>query len=939
MKGHTRPPSVPPILYSVMTGATGVVAGKQGLVPAPAAGDQAKFLRGDGTWVATSGYTDPLTTNGDILIRAGGVTTRLGIGTAGQVLTVSGGLLPAWAGVYQDPLTTNGDILIRAGGVTTRLAIGSTGDVLTVTGGLPVWAAAGGATPAGADTQIQYNAAGVFGASSGLTWNDTTKTLTLTGTGGTGSTLAVTIPVSAVTGVAITSNATANYGLTVNDAGLPVNALAAFTGVDTSTNAVAAYLGARPAITGISTLFWGGFFVANAAASTPIGMLVQTSSTNTNTIDAMAIYARSTGTAAASFGARIGVYLESSTTNDVFAGSINWYWTTATHVSRTSAFKIVGVSNAVTTDYVTVTSGGMTLGTGLGLTVNRSTGGGNVVDITSGGSGNALQITASSGVPFRADDSASNVGFNWYKTTALTAMYVQSLGIYSSASTSLVQFVLAGASTTTDVAALTLSKSYNASLNAAVHNLLRIANDTTTASAPAAGFGLAVDWIMRTASSSTRVSVANMAAVYTDPTTGSEDADFVFTLMKAGAMTEAVRIIGTGAIRIGTASAYVAHQPSSGTTTYTWPTGYPPSATGYYLTSNTTGTLSWAAVSGMSNPMTTNGDMIYQAAGVPARLPIGTAGHFMVTNGSAPTWTDSVSASPTASVLTLRNTNGSTYTVLTLGTTSDASTALVASSGGAAAATFQSVISGAAVTITNGNSNPINQMYDIVTVQRSGGAGLAGGGGRIKYILENDTSAVDAGGVGIIWEDAANATYTSAFVVQLARSAGALATVLNVSGDGDITSTNTTATTNAAVTVATTTLATTGTAANGLATRHLWQIEDSGGNLSDAAAWDVAWSDATAASEDAVVEIRVAAGGTLAKVVTVGSAFVDVNSASGEYRVNGTKVVSARITGWATATGTATRSTFDTTTVTTSQLAERVKALIDDLFTHGLINT
>ena len=36
-------------------------------------------------------------------------------------------------------------------------------------------------------------------------------------------------------------------------------------------------------------------------------------------------------------------------------------------------------------------------------------------------------------------------------------------------------------------------------------------------------------------------------------------------------------------------------------------------------------------------------------------------------------------------------------------------------------------------------------------------------------------------------------------------------------------------------------------------------------------------------------------------------------------------------TGWATPTGTATRSTFDTATVTTTQLAERLKGLIDDL--------
>ena len=42
------------------------------------------------------GYVDPLTTYGDIVIRSAGSTTRLGIGSAGQVLTVVGGL-PAWA--------------------------------------------------------------------------------------------------------------------------------------------------------------------------------------------------------------------------------------------------------------------------------------------------------------------------------------------------------------------------------------------------------------------------------------------------------------------------------------------------------------------------------------------------------------------------------------------------------------------------------------------------------------------------------------------------------------------------------------------------------------------------------------------------------------------------------------------------------------------------
>lgn len=54
---------------------------------------------------------------------------------------------------------------------------------------------------------------------------------------------------------------------------------------------------------------------------------------------------------------------------------------------------------------------------------------------------------------------------------------------------------------------------------------------------------------------------------------------------------------------------------------------------------------------------------------------------------------------------------------------------------------------------------------------------------------------------------------------------------------------------------------------------------------------------------------------------------------------NGVQVVSARRTGWTAATGTPTRTAFDTATVTLPQLAERVKALLDDLIAHGLIGS
>lgn len=87
------------------------------------------------------------------------------------------------------------------------------------------------------------------------------------------------------------------------------------------------------------------------------------------------------------------------------------------------------------------------------------------------------------------------------------------------------------------------------------------------------------------------------------------------------------------------------------------------------------------------------------------------------------------------------------------------------------------------------------------------------------------------------------------------------------------------------------------------------------------------------------------AGGALGFTGSGGVSTLEMNSsgldlASGKVmKVSSTQVVSARKTGWTAATGTADRTTFVTGSVSLSELAERVKALIDDLISHGLIGT
>ena len=82
-------------------------------------------------------YVDPLTTNGDVLIRSGGATTRLGIGSAGQVLTVSGGL-PAW-----EDTANAGSLSIAADGAFSG-SVDLDGEVLSVLGGTGITSSGSG---------------------------------------------------------------------------------------------------------------------------------------------------------------------------------------------------------------------------------------------------------------------------------------------------------------------------------------------------------------------------------------------------------------------------------------------------------------------------------------------------------------------------------------------------------------------------------------------------------------------------------------------------------------------------------------------------------------------------------------------------------------------------------------------------------------------------
>jgi hypothetical protein len=89
---------------------------------------------------------NPLTTTGDLMYSSDddGTAARLGIGTTGQILTVTAGL-PAWADApesgFDNPMDSAGDLIYgTTGGAAARLGIGSAGQFLGISGGLPAWA-------------------------------------------------------------------------------------------------------------------------------------------------------------------------------------------------------------------------------------------------------------------------------------------------------------------------------------------------------------------------------------------------------------------------------------------------------------------------------------------------------------------------------------------------------------------------------------------------------------------------------------------------------------------------------------------------------------------------------------------------------------------------------------------------------------------------------
>jgi len=137
--------------------------------------------------------------SGSVRISAGSATT-----TADGIITFTTGV----NGTFGERVRIAGSGAIGFGGAN----FGTTGQVLTSAGNnaVPTWSS----PVAGANTQVQFNASGLPGASANFTWNNGTNTLSATNLSSTGTATIATLNVS--TGVSVsllpTTNGTLNLG-------------------------------------------------------------------------------------------------------------------------------------------------------------------------------------------------------------------------------------------------------------------------------------------------------------------------------------------------------------------------------------------------------------------------------------------------------------------------------------------------------------------------------------------------------------------------------------------------------------------------------------------------------------------------------------------------------------------------------------------------------
>lgn len=169
-------------LVATLTGTAGTYLGQTNGAPASGAhtfGDWATDPTNSKIWICTSagtntpgtfgsigvGFANPMTTSQDLIVGASaGSPVRFPVGSSGQVLGISGGLL-TWTAGMTNPMTNNQDIIVAGvAGAPGRLGVGANGQVLSITSGNVGWAN----SPSGFSNPMTASGDMIMGGTSGV---------------------------------------------------------------------------------------------------------------------------------------------------------------------------------------------------------------------------------------------------------------------------------------------------------------------------------------------------------------------------------------------------------------------------------------------------------------------------------------------------------------------------------------------------------------------------------------------------------------------------------------------------------------------------------------------------------------------------------------------------------------------------------------------------
>lgn len=243
-------------------------------------------------------------------------------------------------------------------------------------------------------------------------------------------------------------------------------------------------------------------------------------------------------------------------------------------------------------------------------------------------------------------------------------------------------------------------------------------------------------------------------------------------------------------------------------------------------------------------------------------LPVddGTANQFLQTNGTGTlTWASGGSGDIV---------NGGNTGAVIIGT-NDANTLSLETNNVVRAVFTGGASTGGALTLTDVSSNTSTVETNITKIVNSSGTATAGFGQRQLFQLESSTTnSQDAAAIDILWTTATHASRTADIVFSGVNNATALAETFRIAGNGVLTNTVSTSATNATTDGLILKTNSTGTAAAGFGGSILFQGETSTTNNTDQNRISSIWSTATHASrQSAIIFSTVTNAGALTELV------------------------------------------------------------------------